>query len=911
MLSNGNVAISTNNNSVVDGTTINRGDVAEITTGGTFVQFLFDGNTQFTPAGANIDAVWVNESNGNIVLSTTGTASLPGLANFQDEDIVEFDGATAVMLFDGSVHITGGNVDKDVDAVHVLDDDNLFVSLQRNHSVAGVSFRDGDVILVENPSAVSPTASLHMTEFVYTGNDDTDAISFEVDATPVLDHFDLMFVAAGSTCLPSEIVIEAKDAGGTTITTYTGTVTLSTSTGNGDWTAPGTTSDPAQGTFTPGAADSGNATYTFVAGDAGDIAILLANEHAETLTMTVDDAGAAVTSVSGNLTFSDNVFVITPTTSGGDNVVAGRDHVFHIEMIRSAPPACGVATGYNNPAQTLKAWIVRDVDDPGGGLPTLAEQTAALGEGAPPAADNLQLDFLTVPGESDFTLQTTDVGKFVLNIRDDTNGFAAVDIDGATNTLTVRPFGYDVQVTGNPAASGPGGSGFVSAGTAFAVTVTAVVWESADDDGVPIGTADDGIPDGHESGDSDPSNNVDLSNNPATPAYGQEPAIEVVGLSALLDQPGGGNDPGLSGGTSIAGFVAGVGSTATAQYDEVGIVEIRGVLTGDGVYLGGQAVQGASGFVGRFFPDHFELDLTDAGFGFTNRSDLACASRFTYMDENFSVDNYQIIARSVGGGSTQNYEGAFANLALPGDINFGAVDVGAIDLTTRLSVSSFSGSFSLGVALIDTVFSLGRDAPNIDGPFDAFNVGVAPEDTVDSVTLQTFDLDVDIDTIDDHATLGATVQRFGRLFIEPTFGSEIATLPVPMHTELFDGSSFVINADDNCTPFAVTDLILSNNIEVNQTDGDIIIVGVATTTATIVNNPVSAGDTDLSFSRPGAGNVGFTDVTTDLATLGSPYLFYDWDSDGVFDNDPVARVTFGIFQGPSVIIYRREPGVFQ
>ena len=197
--------------------------------------------------------------------------------------------------------------------------------------------------------------------------------------------------------------------------------------------------------------------------------------------------------------------------------------------------------------------------------------------------------------------------SFVVNIRDDTGGFADVDIDGVTNPLTVRPFGFDVQITGNPAATGPGGTGFVSAGTDFTVTVRAVAWESADDDGIPIGTADDGIPDGHESGDTDPSNNVDLSDNTATPAYGQElvAGIEVVDLSGLLDQPAV-FDPGLSGITSIAGFTGGVSTPpATVNYSEVGIIEIRAALSGDGVYLGGQAIEGVSGFVGRFFPRPF------------------------------------------------------------------------------------------------------------------------------------------------------------------------------------------------------------------------------------------------------------------------------------------------------------------
>lgn len=356
------------------------------------------------------------------------------------------------------------------------------------------------------------------------------------------------------------------------------------------------------------------------------------------------------------------------------------------------------------------------------------------------------------------------------------------------------------------------------------------------------------------------------------------------------------------------------------NYSEVGIIEIRAALSGDGVYLGGQAIEGVSGFVGRFFPDRFDL----AASTITNRSDLACVSNFTYMDETLNI-NYTLNAENSAGAITRNYDGMFAKLLLDTpSMNFGAVDTAApTDLTTRLTVNSTtSAGWSEGVAVIDVELLLDRVLP-IDGPFNLFNVGIAPVDTPldDNVQMETLDIDVDNNAIDDHATLGATIQRFGRLFLDAAFGSEVATLPVPMRIEFFDGVSFVINDGipvpdpDLCTPLAATDLILDSDFDVPQTDGDVVIVsggicppGFGCTVATIANNPVLSGDSGLSFSAPGAGNVGHADVTTDLTTLGLPYLLYDWDSDGVFDNDPLVEITFGIFQGSSVIIYRREPG---
>ena len=103
-----------------------------------------------------------------------------------------------------------------------------------------------------------------------------------------------------------------------------------------------------------------------------------------------------------------------------------------------------------------------------------------------------------------------------------------------------------------------------------------------------------------------------------------------------------------------------------------------------------------------------------------------------------------------------------------------------------------------------------------------------------------------------------------------------------------------------------TNLILSNDDEATQTDGDIL-VGAATTTASFGNNPFSLGDADLSFTPPGPTDDGYVDITVNLPGLGMTWLRYDWDGDGNHDDDPTARVSFGLFSGPMQFIYIREP----
>jgi len=55
----------------------------------------------------------------------------------------------------------------------------------------------------------------------------------------------------------------------------------------------------------------------------------------------------------------------------------------------------------------------------------------------------------------------------------------------------------------------------------------------------------------------------------------------------------------------------------------------------------------------------------------------------------------------------------------------------------------------------------------------------------------------------------------------------------------------------------------------------------------------------------GLGGTGFVDVTIRPGQLPS-YLQFDWDSDGLYDNNPTGRATFGIYKGSPRNIYLRE-----
>ena len=93
----------------------------------------------------DIDAVHVL-ANGNIVLSTKGSATLGGLS-FQDQDLVIYNpsgvsvggiaAGTAQLLVDGSnLIVNESDVDEDIDAVHVLDNGNIVFSTKTRNSTS-------------------------------------------------------------------------------------------------------------------------------------------------------------------------------------------------------------------------------------------------------------------------------------------------------------------------------------------------------------------------------------------------------------------------------------------------------------------------------------------------------------------------------------------------------------------------------------------------------------------------------------------------------------------------------------------------------------------------------------------------------------------------------------------------------
>jgi MSHA biogenesis protein MshQ len=710
---------------------------------------------------------------------------------------------------------------------------------------------------------------------------------------------------SASTCLAQPITIRACEdlACSSLVTDYEGTIELSVSSNHGDWSI-----NDADGPLTTTGSDDGIASYVFDdSSDGGSIDLDLTNTHAETVTITVEDTALGISVTSSDLTFGDNVFVI----DHGDNLhIAGRDQAMTASLYTNDGSNCAINPLYNG-TKSVQVWLDRDAADPAGTAPQISAT-------AVPDSSSTSFNLNFNSGTAVFDFSTSDVGKYLFNILDGTLLFSDQPIVGDSAIIT-RPFGFHLQAQGvaseiNAAATSANGGVFMAAGADFNISVRAVAWDSLDD------ANNDGIPDGH--GDALPDNNTDLSNNASVASFGLEAngeaesvtvtayevAPDFLASSSVLED---GGSPCSA--CVVSGFVSGLGATGNVHYANVGIIELQAALV-DGSYLGGDSVIGASGHVGRFIPDHFELQNP-----MIEAADNS-VSAYTYMGQPFLVD-YDLVAVNALNQPTDNYEDAYAKLDITDvgdisdvgstvDIAYGATNLPSPILTSRLVVGNIAplANWSNGVLIvIDLPVTIDKSA-SIDGPFAALALGINVEDS-DGVTFDSLDLEVDSgnagnDVLQIIGTPGEI--RYGRSFFPPVYGPEVPageTLNMPFSNQYWNGTNFATNIDDNIT---VYEDWVANCADADTGDG-LICTETTVTIPSLVdpaNVIVVIGEDDGSYpitiTRPGPGNTGSLDITFSVDS----WLQFGWS--GAADVDPVARITFGQYRGHDKIIYWRE-----
>ncbi len=737
--------------------------------------------------------------------------------------------------------------------------------------------------------------------------------------TASVGSFTIAGTGSASTCSPQTLTITAKDSAGNTLTNYTGTIRLTTSTGTGTWSAG---SGPApSGTFTAGTANSGQATYTFATADLGVVKLRLANSLAQNLTVTVVDiAAAASTTTSAAITYRDNAFLwaedLGNKIAGTFVAVAGRNHDMQVSLMKKDPTTgtCGVATDFAG-TRNLKLWRTDNTST--WTTPTLASNGTAI-PASRPAANNLALTFTA--GVARFNIATTNIGKYAFTVDDDSLAYAAATISGSSLDLTVRPFtlaitGLSMSGTANPGGSAAGDSVFGKAGAPFSATVTAYRWATGAD------TDDDGVPDA----------NVSL----ATVSAGGVAAgfNSTVALTPVAgSQTPAGGVLGTLNNNTISSFTNGAATATTLAYSEVGSFTLNTSAV-VGSYLGSSGLSldalvfNAAGAqqtrVGRFIPAGFDV----SAFSVTHRGSMSCspASTYTYMGEGMAF-YFTLTAKNAAGAVTQNYTGSFAKF-LPTDtatINLAGIAGTTMFKTSngRLEATYGSGTWSNGVVNVRMVAN-GLRGTSPEGPFPNAQFGIAPIDS-DGVGMLTLDLDTDAPANGvDRALLGQVPLRYGRLRLQNGISAANRTLRLPLTAQYWDSSAGIYKTNDLDTCTKITSANLSfGNLRKSLTTADAVMSPSAVTV-----DPTKS--VSITLAAPGGGRVGSMDVaitladdTTDAsclktaggwtpavaATAGANLraLRSTWCGGTSPNSDPSARATWGVYRGSDGVLYQRE-----
>jgi MSHA biogenesis protein MshQ len=318
--------------------------------------------------------------------------------------------------------------------------------------------------------------------------------------------------------------------------------------------------------------------------------------------------------------------------------------------------------------------------------------------------------------------------------------------------------------------------------------------------------------------------------------------------------------------------------------------------------------------LGRFVPNHFDLTATSL----KNRNVLACApdSSFTYMNEGM-LATFTLTAKNAGGVTTENYEGVQARLSLSDPANFrlGALD--GVSRTNRLAAQISSGTWLKGVASnIPLGFMFIRAPSGPDGSFTP-QFGIAPQDS-DGITLlpAAYNLDIDAPSpATEHALIGQTSVRFGRLKLGNAFGSEKLDLPIPLEAQYWNGVAFITNTDDSCTPLANANAVLGNylgslsasNMGASHVAGLGTLAGGKGGLKLTMPSPSAAGSLDLAI-KLGSGASADQSCPGSMGSVtgaGLEYLQSQWCGTN-FSRDPRVRIRFGTYKNANQMIYMRE-----
>lgn len=361
----------------------------------------------------------------------------------------------------------------------------------------------------------------------------------------------------------------------------------------------------------------------------------------------------------------------------------------------------------------------------------------------------------------------------------------------------------------------------------------------------------------------------------------------------------------------------GIATFSTGAYSEVGSVSLD---VRDNNYAGlGLVVDADAIVLGRFTPKYFEQTVIEHGEITGQCGTWAYSGQLTGVGGNGAISysvapTLSIVAKNADGETTLNYRnfgsgdnhsflssgnvvvsppiedialGAESTPLLLSGTLFGGMLTQKLDEFNAIVSGEFSYTFSLNDHYVYT-----RDLNAVVTPFNAqFDIAV------DSIA----DSDGVIATILNNVEIrGNTQIRFGRLLLENSYGPETSALAQVFKAQYLTNAatmSFTNNTDDSCSPISADNAnwtITNNDTSEGLTANDI---GRDGSDGTILIGEFDGISLRSTNNEQGSVNVEYSTLD---------WLKFDWNGDGVYDNDANAVVTFGRYRGNDRIIYWRE-----
>jgi hypothetical protein len=370
---------------------------------------------------------------------------------------------------------------------------------------------------------------------------------------------------------------------------------------------------------------------------------------------------------------------------------------------------------------------------------------------------------------------------------------------------------------------------------------------------------------------------------------------------------------------------------------EVGVFTITATPPVNG-YFGETIPAAVSTNIGRFIPDHFELstvfdgsiisvcDITspssETAFAYTGQVGSIDGTKGVLQYKNFLQPELLITAKtSICPNdictTAQNYTVDFIKLS-PADVKYiiptkdaDPNKTGALgdpikllaNMTDGTLPEEANGAITYAFNLDDNFVYLHEQNAEIAPFLSRIELGINAVIDSDGVVAIDSDNDTDNNRLWVLKPEGKDI-RFGRASLKNSFGPETSPIRQFLSVEYFNGTNFVLANMDTCTPYH------SNNISFsllkNEVGLDLIDIPSISGTFVESDDLPNGATRQIFLPALAAGNRGMVEIFYTIY----PWLQYDWNWNGVevkvFDENPSAIATFGLYRGNDRIIYIRE-----